>query len=178
MDQVQIMNLSSTDDSGMVSIAQSQPVEQKIPEKNIPINNKDMDAATPLDEVMGLNDLSNAPLAQDPRMYQQQPQAQLQQAMAPQVHQMPVAGGQMPGGQAQSTTGTKNPMNLTDEQMEALIVGVVAVIAFSKPVQDKLSQMVPQFVGENGSRSTAGVAISGIVAAVIFYFGRKMVMKN
>ena len=137
-----------------------------------------MDAATPLDEVMGLNDLSNAPLAQDPRMFQQQPQVQLQQAMTPQMHQMPVAGGQQPGGQAQVTTSTNNPINLTDEQMEALIVGVVAIIAFSKPVQEKLTQMVPQFVGENGSRSTVGVAISGIVATVIFYFGRKMVMKN
>ena len=176
MDQVQVMNLSSSDDSGMVSINQN---EQKIPEKNMPIhNNKDMDAATPLDEVMGLNDLSNAPLAQDPRMFSQQPQVQLQQAMAPQMQQMPVAGGQQPGGQAQASSGTKNPMNLTDEQMEALIVGAVAVIAFSKPVQDKLSQMVPQFVGENGSRSAAGVAVSGAVAAVVFYFGRKMIMKN
>jgi len=176
MDQVQVMNLSSSDDSGMVSINQN---EQKIPEKNMPIhNNKDMDAATPLDEVMGLNDLSNAPLAQDPRMFSQQPQVQLQQAMAPQMQQMPVAGGQQPGGQAQAPSGSKNPMNLTDEQMEALIVGAVAVIAFSKPVQDKLSQMVPQFVGENGSRSAAGVAVSGAVAAVVFYFGRKMIMKN
>ena len=41
MDQVQIMNLSSSDDSGMVSIAP--PSEQKIPEKNMSINNKDMD---------------------------------------------------------------------------------------------------------------------------------------
>ena len=176
MDQVQVMNLSSSDDSGIVPINNN---EQKLPEKNMPINNnKDMDAATPLDEVMGLNDLSNAPLAQDPRMVQQQPHVQLQQAMAPQMQQMPVAGGQQPGGQAQATTSTKNPMNLTDEQMEALIVGVVAIIAFSKPVQEKLSQMVPQFVGENGSRSTVGVAISGVVAAIIFYFGRKMVMKN
>ena len=176
MDQVQVMNLSSSDDSGMVSINQT---EQKIPEKNMPINNnKDMDAATPLDEVMGLNDLSNAPLAQDPRMISQQPQVQLQQAMAPQMQQMPVAGGQVPGGHDQTTTSTKNPMNLTDEQMEALIVGVVAIIAFSSPVQEKLSRMIPQFVGENGSRSTTGLAISGIVATIIFYFGRKMVMKN
>ena len=176
MDQVQIMNLNSNDDSGMVSINTN---EQKLPEKNISNTiNKDMDAATPLDEVMGLNDLSNAPLAQDPRMFSQQPQVQLQQAMAPQMQQMPVAGGQQPGGHTQTTTSTSNPMNLTNEQMEALIVGVVAVIAFSKPVQDKLSQMVPQFVGENGSRSVTGVAISGVVAAIVFYFGRKMIMKN
>ena len=176
MDQVQVMNLSSSDDDGIVQLNST---EKNMHEKNMSMNiNKDMDAATPLDEVMGLNDLSNAPLAQDPRMMPQQHHVQLQQAMAPQMQHMPVSGGQVPGGQTQTTTNTKNPMNLTDEQLEALVVGVVAVIAFSKPVQEKLSQMVPQFVGDNGSRSTAGVAISGAVAAVIFYFGRKIVMKN
>lgn len=176
MDQVQIMNLSSSDDSGMVPINNSS--EQKLPENNMSNNiNKDMDAATPLEDVMGFNDLSGAPQSQDPRMISQQPQVQLQQAMAPQMQQMPVGSGQQPAGQTQPAS-TKNPMNLTDDQMEALIVGVVSAIAFSKPVQDKLSQVVPQFMGENGSRSTAGVAISGVVAAVVFYFGRKMVMKN
>ena len=169
MDSVQTMDLVGTD-SGMVPLnnnTEKQPAP--VPEVNkISDNNKEeeMDSATPLDEVMGLNDMSNAPLPQDPRMVPQQqamPQQPVQQAQSqPQNVNLP----------------SKNPMNLTDDQMEALFVGVVAVIAFSKPVQEKLAQMIPQFTAENGSRSTVGIAISGLVAALVYFFGRRFVMKN
>ena len=66
-----------------------------------------------------------------------------------------------------------NPMNLTDEQMEALLVGIVTVIATSKPVQEKLMGMIPQMNGESG---TTSMAVTGLVAAVIFYFGKRFVM--
>ena len=63
-----------------------------------------------------------------------------------------------------------NPMNLTDEQMEALLVGIVTVIATSKPVQEKLMGMIPQMNGESS------MVVTGLVAAVIFYFGKRFVM--
>lgn len=67
-----------------------------------------------------------------------------------------------------------NPMNLTDEQMEALLAGLVATIAFSKPVQDKLGGMVPQLAADPSS-ATSMLAM-GLVAAMIFYFGKRVVM--
>ena len=189
MDNIQTMNLAG-DDSDMVPIdARSHPQQQKtdfreqpkIEAKNISTDNnnkQEMDSATPLDEVMGLNDLSNAPLQQDPRMVPQQAQMMQavpqQVAMAPEAAMAPAAAAGTPPPQVQS----KNPMNLTDDQMEALFVGVVAVIAFSKPVQEKLAQMIPQFTGENGARSTVGIAISGLVAALVYFFGRRFIMKN
>lgn len=67
-----------------------------------------------------------------------------------------------------------NPMNLTDEQMEALLAGLVASIAFSKPVQEKLGSMIPQ-VGADPTSMTS-MLIMGLVAAIIFYFGKRVVM--
>jgi hypothetical protein len=163
MDNIQTMNLSS-DDSGMV------PLEQNSNQKNIYNNNKEtMNSATPLDEVLGLSDFGGAPLQQDPRMMPQH-----QAAMAPQMPYMQVATQQPSPPQQQN----KNPFNLTDDQMESLFVGFVAVVAFSKPVQEKLAQFIPQFVNENGSQSTISMLISGIVAAILYYFGRRFVMRN
>lgn len=172
---IQSLNLSN-DDSGMVPLGPPQVLNEVKPEeKNIPNINKEpvMDAATPLDEVMGLGDLSNAPLAQDPRMaapaQQQAASAQMAQAMPQQ--QAPVQSSSTP-------MQSKNPLNLTDDQMEALVVGLVAVMAFSKPVQEKLAQTIPQFLNENGGRSNVGIILSGLVAALIYFFGRRFILRN
>jgi len=175
MENVTTMNLSVSDDSGMVPLSQPGPVfppppaENKQEEKNISNNKETMDSATPIDEVMGLNDMSNAPIAQDPRM--------APQMSAGQAQQLPVAPAQQPAA-ATTQQASKNPLNLTDEQMEALIVGVVAVVAFSKPVQEKLAQMIPQFMNENGSRSTVGMVLSGLVAALVYFFTQRFVLKR
>jgi hypothetical protein len=68
---------------------------------------------------------------------------------------------------------SKNPFGLTDEQYYAVLAGVAAVIAFSKPVQGKLSTMVPKFMSEQGNLSLTGMAVSALVAAVVFYFARQ-----
>ena len=94
--------------------------------------------------------------------------AHMQQQMMPPQTQ---GSAQMPGG-AQS----KNPMNLTDDQMQALIVAASAAIAFSSPVQEKLGSTIPSFF-VNGDRSTAGLVASGVVAAAVFYFGQRLAMK-
>lgn len=73
----------------------------------------------------------------------------------------------------EAAKGPKNPFGLTDDQFQAAIAGVAAVIAFSKPVQDKLRSMVPKFVGESGEVSLTGLAVSALIAAIIFYFARR-----
>ena len=193
MDNIQTMNLmNNSEESGMVSIQNSQPqaepmppppqpppqieIEPKKVEKNISQDNKresKMDS-TPLDEVMGMNEPAQfqSPPPQDPRVIQPPVQA------IPQPQQMPVAPGQQPGDSQQAQPEAKKFMNLTTEQIEALMVGFICVIAFSRPLQEKLVQIVPQYLNENGSKSTIGLAITGLIAAVLFFFGRKFLMKN
>lgn len=183
------MNLSDSD-GGMTSLVPPSAPPQKIerqpdaPSKNliysatIMSEEKKIDTSTkqqqemdstPISDIMSGNDMMEQ---QDPRMFQQYPQQaqmQMQQQMIP---QQPAAAAALP--QAKSA----NPGNLTDEQMQALFAGVCAVIAFSGPVQDKLTTFVPQFVTESGNRSAAGIAVTGLIAAIVFYFGKRVVLKN
>ena len=55
--------------------------------------------------------------------------------------------------------------------------GIAAVIAFSKPVQSKLSTMIPKFM-EDGGLSLTGMAATALVAAIVFYFARKFLTEN
>lgn len=77
-----------------------------------------------------------------------------------------------------SSGGGKNPFGLTDEQYHAALAGVAAIIAFSKPVQGKLSTMVPKFLGEQGELSLTGMAVSALVAAIVFYFARQFLTEK
>jgi len=65
--------------------------------------------------------------------------------------------------------------SLTTEQMEALLAGVAAVVAFAKPVQEKLVGFIPQMVSSAGETSNIGLLITALVAALIFYFGRRFI---
>ena len=77
-------------------------------------------------------------------------------------------------GKSKASAGSsKNPFGLTDEQWYAALAGVAAVIAYSKPVQGKLSTMVPKFLGENGEISMTGMAVTALIAAIVFYFARQ-----
>lgn len=138
-------------------------------EKKIDTNIKQQEImdSTPISDIMTGNDMMQE--QQDPRIFQQYPQQPLQpQQMQQQMQMQP---------QQQVAAKTSNPGNLTDEQMQALFAGVCAIIAFSGPVQDKLSNFVPQFVTDAGNRSTAGIAVTGVVAAIVFYFGKRIVLK-
>lgn len=73
---------------------------------------------------------------------------------------------------------SKNPFGLTDEQFQAALAGVASVIAFSKPVQDKLSTMVPKFLSESGEMSATGMVVTALVAAIVFYFARQFIDKQ
>jgi hypothetical protein len=79
------------------------------------------------------------------------------------------------GGDDSEKKSSKNPFSLTDEQFTAALAGVAAVLAFSKPVQGKLSTMVPKFLGESGETTTTGLIATALVAAIIFYFVKKFI---
>ena len=142
-----------------VEYSAEMPKEEK---NNNNSNNQETMDSTPLADILPSNEVMDMS-PQDPRMVQA-PQAQI----APQQVQA------SPQPQTQKT----NPLNLTDEQMESLFVGICAVIAFSRPVQDKLANFIPQFVGDDGARSTTGLAVTGLVAALVFYFGQRMVLNQ
>jgi hypothetical protein len=87
--------------------------------------------------------------------------------------QRSVSAPRKQSGDTEATKGGKNPLGLTDEQFQAAIAGVAAVIAFAKPVQSRLRTMVPKFVDESGETSLTGLAVTALIAAIIFYFARK-----
>lgn len=124
--------------------------------------------STPLSDIM----TSQEVMEQQPMMAPPQSTMMAQQPMmmAPQ-QQVPAQA------QQQAPLPSKNPFNLTDEQLQALVVAVCAAIAFSEPVQAKLGSTIPQFLAESGNRSMVGLLISGLVAAILFYFGQRSVMK-
>ena len=127
--------------------------------------------STPISDIMpGEDMLGPAGGGPDPRyMMAQQPMFVNQQIPIPQGYQQ----------QSQKTTvASKNPLNLTDEQMEALLAGIVALLAFSGLAQDKLSSLVPKFMDEAGKRSTVGTLVTALLAAAIFYFGRRFVIRD
>ena len=157
MSDVRTLNLSDGDD-GMVSL-KDVPSTNFVGEKNVNENKETMDS-TLISDVMGPQEMSEPPtMGMDPRMTQQQ---------VPQMIRPQVSGNETP-------TKKSNPMNLTDEQMQALIVALCTAVAISKPVQEKLAGSVPKFLNAQGNRSMVGLAVTGLVAAVIFYFAKRYV---
>ena len=72
------------------------------------------------------------------------------------------------GGEPQPKK-SQNPFNLTDEQFNALLAGLVAVIVFSQTAQAKLSGIVPNFGGINGTIASV------LAAAIIYYFAHRFI---
>ena len=157
---VRTLNLSENDD-GMVPITTSF-VQNNQPEKNVSQNKEMTMDSTAIADIMGQPEM---PL--DPPMMESDPRVQ-----QPVVMQQPmVVQQQQP--QQQAAVQTKNPFNLTDEQMQAVVVAACTAAAISKPVQEKLANYVPQFLNEQGHRSMVGLAATGAVAAGIFYVLKK-----
>ena len=132
------------------------------PEKNVSQNKQTMDS-TPINDIM----MEPPMMADEPRM-----QGMMPQMTAPQ----PQGSYAMPQ-QEQKAPESKNPFNLTDDQMIALVAGAAAALAVSKPVQDKLVTSIPKFLNEQGSRSMVGLASTGLVAAVVFYISKDYFVK-
>ena len=156
---VRTLNLSENDD-GMVPLTTSF-VQNNQPEKNVSQNKEMTMDSTAIADIMGQPEMPLEPpmMESDPRV--QQPVV-MQQPMVVQQQQPQQAAAQ-----------TKNPFNLTDEQMQAVVVAACTAAAISKPVQEKLAIYVPQFLNEQGQRSMIGLASTGAVAAGVFYILKK-----
>ena len=161
-DQVNTMNLVD-DGEGMVPLNDN-PSTSFTPEKNIRQSKETttMDS-TPINDIM----MDPPMMTDEPRM-----QGMMPQMTAPQ----PQAAYPSPQ-QATPQPENKNPLNMTDEQLTALVVAACPAAAISKPVQDRLATSIPKFLNEQGGRSMVGLASTGVVAAIIFYFVKDYIVK-
>jgi hypothetical protein len=159
--EVNTMNLSDNGD-GMVSLNQNNTTAFVNTEKNINSNKETMDS-TPIHDIM----MEPPMMTDEPRM----------QGMMPQMTAPQPQGGYMVAEPQAKKPESKNPLNLTDDQMIALVAGAAAALAVSKPVQDKLVTSIPKFLNEQGSRSMVGLASTGLVAAVAFYIVKDYIVK-
>src|SRR5210317_1038303 len=132
------------------------------PEKNVSQHKQTMDS-TPINDLM----MEPPMMMEEPRM----------QGMMPQMTAPHPQGAYAMPQQEKKAPESKNPFNLTDDQMIALVAGAAAAIAVSKPVQDKLVTSIPKFLNEQGSRSMVGLASTGLVAAIVFYFVKDQIVK-
>ena len=111
------------------------------------------DFSTPIDELMAGGEEPQAPMMTE---MQSAPQVQSSKKL--------------------SIVSSKNPFGLTDEQFQAVLAGVAAVLAFSKPVQERLSSMVPNYMGQGGETTMTGLIVTALVVAILFYFAKKFLM--
>jgi hypothetical protein len=118
--------------------------------------------STPINDIM----MDLPQMTEDPRM-----QGMMPQMTAPQPQGMHAANGQA------EKPESKNPLNLTDEQMTAALVAACTALAVSKPIQDKLATSIPKFLNEQGGRSMVGLATTGVVAGIAFYIVKDYVIK-
>jgi hypothetical protein len=164
---INTLNLSDNGD-GMVPLNHNRSTtfidNRALPEeeKNVGQNKQTMDS-TPINDIM----MEPPMMAEEPKM----------QGMMPQMTAPNPQGGYMGQQQSEKAPESKNPFNLTDDQLIALIAGVAAAVAVSKPVQDKLVTSVPKFLNEQGGRSMFGLASTGLVAAVVFYLTKNYIVK-
>ena len=73
------------------------------------------------------------------------------------------------------SSSSKNPFGLTDDQLNAALAGIAAVAAFSKPIQNKLADLIPKFMSDSGNLSATGMLATAFIAAVIFFVVHKFV---
>ena len=164
---INTLNLSDNGD-GMVPLNDNptttfvnrEPVFSQ-PEKNVSQSKETMDS-TPINDIM----MDPPQMTEEPRM-----QGMMPQMTAPQPQGMHAANGQA------EKPESKNPLNLTDEQMAAALVAACTALAVSKPIQDKLATSIPKFLNEQGGRSMVGLATTGVVAGIAFYIVKDYVIK-
>jgi len=127
------------------------------PEKKVD-DDQMADFSTPIEELTGPSPMS--------------------QPEAPSMMMNMLPSGPAPVRPKKKSASSTYPFGLTNEQFYALLAGVAAVIAHSEPIQGKLSSMVPKFLSESGKHSLTGTIVTGIVAAIIFYFARKFIAER
>lgn len=158
-DQVNTMNLAD-DGEGMVPLNDN-PSVAFTPEKNMRQSKETTMDSTPINDIM----MEPPMMTDEPKM-----QGMMPQMTAPQP-QGAYAAPQAPQPEK------KNPLNLTDEQLTALVVAACTAVAVSKPVQDRLATSIPKFLNEQGGRSMVGLAATGAVAAIVFYIAKDYIVK-
>jgi len=78
-----------------------------------------------------------------------------------------------------SSRKSNNPLGMTDEQYTALIAGLCGLAAFSKPVQEKLIDMIPSMIKDGtDDLSATGMAIMAAVVALLFYFAKRALISQ
>lgn len=138
--------MESFDTNSQTDITQSIPqglIEFKTPEKNVG-ESQMAEFSTSLDEVVP-------------------------QGAGMQMQDMMMAGPPVQQAKAETGAGRKIPFGLTHEQYMAALAGIAAVIATSKPVQERLSQFLPNV--EPGTASA--MALTAAVAALVFYLAHR-----
>jgi hypothetical protein len=127
--------------------------------------NNNMDFSTPLSDVMPSAAFDSSPQDAVNSATYTSPTTQRVAAISPGMIGTP------------QTKKTGNPLGLTDEQFQAALAGLAAVIAFSKPLQEKLSDTVPKFMSEAGELSMTGMFVTAAIVALLYFFGLKF-LKN
>jgi hypothetical protein len=135
------------------------------PEKNT-LSEVEMNLSTPIEEVL------------DTPMGMMNPQVGLQQPNMVDARSVQEHPARPVEAIPRKTEPSKNPLNLNDDQLLALLAGVAAVSAYSKPVQSKLGELMPTAFGMDGHLSTTGLALTAFIAAVVFYILKNFVVKR
>lgn len=163
---IETLDLSSNDgEEGMTQISNSLIPTVKKPEEEKNVDNK-------------VNSMDSTPISE---LEMHDPNAQMMMAPPQAIpSQMMMAPPPMQQVQAQAppVMQSKYPGNLTEEQIESLLVAAVAIISFSKPIQERLAGMIPNFMDGEGSKTMTGMVVTGILAAILFYFIRRFIVKN
>lgn len=92
---------------------------------------------------------------------------------------MPMQSKRVARNEGGGSRKSNNPLGLTDEQYTAVIAGLCGLAAFSKPVQEKLIDMIPSMIKDGTDNlSVTGMAIMAAVVALLFYFAKRALLQN
>jgi hypothetical protein len=164
---VSTMNLFD-DGEGMIPLHENNRPSTafKQPENNISTHKDTMDS-TPINDIM----MDPPSMSEDPRAQGIMPQMV---AAQPQ-HAYPHSNSNQ--NKVKEVPDSKNPLNMTDDQLTAAIVAIATAVAVSKPIQDRLATSIPKFLNEQGGRSMVGLATTGVIAAVIFFVAKTYIIR-
>jgi len=70
-----------------------------------------------------------------------------------------------------------NPLGITNEQYEAVLLVLIVSVIFYPDVQAKLASQIPQFMNSDGSRSMVGLFVSGLLVAMFVWIARHFLIK-
>jgi hypothetical protein len=83
-----------------------------------------------------------------------------------------MAGPPMQQQARPESAGRKIPFGLTNEQYMAALAGLAAVVATSKPIQERVAQMFPSL----DAGSASAMAVTAIIAALIFFLAHRFLV--